>query len=33
MSVPSRRRLEVEMVGDVTVVNFLDKRILDEQSV
>ena len=33
MSVLSRRRLEVEMVGDVTVVNFLDRRILDEQSV
>jgi anti-sigma B factor antagonist len=33
MSVPSRRRLEVEMLGDVTIVNFLDKRILDEQSV
>src|SRR5262245_19699505 len=33
MSVPSRRRLEVEMLGDVTIVNLLDKRILDEQSV
>ena len=34
MSVPSRRRLEVEMLGDdVTVVNFLDKIILDEQTV
>src|SRR4051794_16902831 len=30
---PSRRRLEVEHIGDVTVVNFLDKKILDEQNI
>src|SRR6476659_5160828 len=28
-----RRRLEVEDVGDITVVNFVDKKILDEQNV
>jgi anti-sigma B factor antagonist len=27
------RRLEVEDIGDVTVVNFTDKKILDEQAV
>jgi anti-sigma B factor antagonist len=30
---PRRRRLEVEEVGDVTVVNFVDRRILDEQNI
>ena len=30
---PRRRRLEVETIGDVTVVNFTDKRILDEQNI
>src|SRR5262245_16265200 len=34
MSHTSRRlRLEVESIGDVTVVNFTDKRILDEQNI
>ena len=34
MSTQSRRkRLEVEDIGDVTVVNFVDKRILDEQNI
>lgn len=28
-----RRRLEVEAVGDVTVVNFLDRKILDEHEI
>ena len=28
-----RRRLEEEMVGDVTVVTFVDKKILDEQNI
>src|SRR5881394_2768579 len=28
-----RRRLEVEDVGDITVVNFVDKKILDEQNI
>src|SRR5215217_5075929 len=28
-----RRRLEVEHIGDVTVVNFVDKKILDEQNI
>ena len=28
-----RRRLEVEDIGDVTVVNFVDKKILDEQNI
>lgn len=28
-----RQRLEVEDVGDITVVNFLDKKILDEQNI
>ncbi len=32
-SQPRRRRLEVENIGDVTVVNFLDKKILDEQNI
>jgi anti-sigma B factor antagonist len=30
---PRRRRLEVEDIGDVTVVNFVDRKILDEQNV
>jgi anti-sigma B factor antagonist len=30
---PRRRRLELEEVGDVTVVNFVDKKILDEQNI
>ncbi len=30
---PRRRRLEVEDYGDITVVNFIDKKILDEQNI
>lgn len=30
---PRRRRLEVEDIGDVTVVKFADKKILDEQNI
>src|SRR6266702_6832655 len=30
---PRRRRLELEDVGEVTVVNFVDKKILDEQNI
>lgn len=30
---PRRRRLETEAIGEVTVVNFTDKRILDEQNI
>lgn len=30
---PRRRRLEVEDHGDVTVVNFVDRKILDEQNI
>ena len=33
MSTPRHRQLEVEDIGDVTVVNFIDKRILDEQNI
>ena len=34
MSSPTRRRrLEVEDIGDVTVVNFTDRKILDEQNI
>jgi anti-sigma B factor antagonist len=33
MSNPLRRRLEVEDIGDVSVVSFVDKKILDEQNV
>lgn len=34
MSQPARRRrLEVESIGDVTVVNFVDRKILDEQNI
>src|SRR5271166_4477041 len=32
-SQPRRRRLEAEDIGDVTVVNFIDKKILDEQNI
>jgi anti-sigma B factor antagonist len=28
-----RRRLEVEDMGDIAVVNFIDKKILDEQNI
>jgi anti-sigma B factor antagonist len=30
---PRRRRLEVEDIGDVTIVTFTDKKILDEQNI
>jgi anti-sigma B factor antagonist len=30
---PRRRRIEVENIGDVTVVNFVDKKILEEQNI
>src|SRR5436190_1087026 len=30
---PRRRRLEVEDIGDITVVNFIDRKILDEQNI
>lgn len=30
---PRRRRLEVEDYGDITVVNFIDRKILDEQNI
>jgi anti-sigma B factor antagonist len=30
---PRRSRLKVEEIGDVTVVNFLDRKILDEQNI
>src|SRR5207249_7155227 len=30
---PRRRRLEGEDIGDVTVVNFTDRKILDEQNI
>jgi len=34
MASPSRRRrLEVEHIGDVPVVHFVDKKILDEQNI
>src|SRR5437773_1911600 len=34
MSAPSRRRrLEVEDIGDATVVHFTDRKILDEQNI
>ena len=32
-SQPRRRRLEVEQIGDVAVVNFVDRKILDEQNI
>src|SRR5438128_11433006 len=28
-----RRRLEVEDIGDIALVNFVDKKILDEQNI
>jgi anti-sigma B factor antagonist len=30
---PRRQRLKIESIGDITVVNFLDRRILDEQNI
>lgn len=30
---PRKRRIEVEDVGEVTVVTFVDKKILDEQNI
>src|SRR3954466_1122801 len=30
---PRRRRLEVEDIGDVTVVNFVDRKSRDEQNI
>src|ERR1700716_3172290 len=30
---PRRRRLEVVEEGEITVVNFIDKKILDEQNI
>lgn len=33
MSQAQRPRIETEEVGDVLVVNFIDKRILDEQNI
>lgn len=30
---PRRRRLEVEDIGDVAVINFVDRKILDEQNI
>lgn len=30
---PRRRRLEVEDCGEISVVNFIDKKILDEQNI
>ena len=30
---PRKRRLEVEDSGDISVVNFVDKKILDEQNI
>ena len=33
MSQGRRRRIDVEDIGDVTVVKFIDKRILDEQNI
>jgi anti-sigma B factor antagonist len=32
-SQPRRRRLEIEDIGDVTVVSFTDRKILDEQNI
>src|SRR3954463_16570395 len=32
-SQPRRRRLEVEESGDVTIVQFIDRKILDEQNI
>jgi len=33
MSTPRKQRLVVDEVGDVTLVNFVDKKILDEQNI
>jgi anti-sigma B factor antagonist len=33
MNQKPRRRLEVEDMGDIAVVNFIDKKILDEQNI
>jgi len=33
MSTPRKPRLVVDEVGDVTLVNFVDKKILDEQNI
>lgn len=30
---PRQRRLEVEDIGDITVVNFVDKRIIDSENI
>src|SRR4051812_5083467 len=30
---PRRRRLEIEEVGEVTLVRFVDRKILDEQNI
>ncbi len=30
---PRRRRLEVEDSGEITIVNFIDRKILDEQNI
>jgi anti-sigma B factor antagonist len=30
---PRRSRLQTEMIGDVLVVNFVDRKILDEQNI
>ena len=30
---PTQRRIESEEIGDVTVVRFVDRRILDEQNI
>jgi hypothetical protein len=30
---PRRRRLEIEEIGDVTVVSFVDRKLLDEQNI
>ena len=32
-STPRRRRLEVEDNGEITIVNFIDRKILDEQNI
>lgn len=33
MSAPRRQRITFEDIGDVTVVHFVDKKILDEQNI
>ena len=33
MSQPRRQRITFEDIGDVTVVRFIDKKILDEQNI